>query len=142
MTYKTLSNDDKVSTIRFYDQLGPRGTSISRLTGFNESTIGSFWHRYEAKPQLEIKRGRPPTIFDDVKQAVISVFDYDVETTLKNASFDFDLSKFTIKSILNDDAIKYMKKRQFLQRKKRILQEESFFVLLFPALSQTKFQIS
>ena len=142
MTYKTLSNDDKVSIIRFYDQLGPRWISISRLTGFNESTIRSFWHRYEAKPQLEIKRGRPPTIFDDVKQAVIGVFDYDGETTLKNASFDFDLSKFTIKSILNDDAIKYMKKRQFLQRKKRILQEESFFVLLFPALSQTKFQIS
>lgn len=127
MTYKTLSNDDKVSTIRFYDQLGPRGTSISRLTGFNESTIGSFWYRYEAKPQLEIKRGRPPTIFDDVKQAVIGVFDYDGETTLKNASFDFDLSKSTIKSILNDDAIKYMKKTPVPAMKEEHFARRKFF---------------
>ena len=110
--YKCLSNDQKVVLIRFFDKLGPKWTLISKLTLIPESTIISFIKRYLNIPKLELKRGRPPSISDQTKTAIIQAYEENPEASLKQSSEIFEISPSKAKEILNEEKIFYMEKNR------------------------------
>ena len=141
MSYKCLSNDQKVVLIRFFDKLGPKWTLISKLTLIPESTIISFIKRYLNIPKLELKRGRPPSISDQTKTAIIQAYEENPEASLKQSSKIFEISPSKVKEILNEGKIFQMKKiavpeSTALHRQNRVI--FSNYICSFNPSNQTK----
>ena len=83
---------------------------MSKMTGHPESTIRNFMSRYNKNPTLEIKRGRPVKITDNIKQGIVSKYTITPESTLKDGAEIFGLCEASIKKALNEENIYYFQK--------------------------------
>lgn len=71
---------------------------------FSESTVRSFIKKDQAG-RFEIKMGRPKTITDEVKAAIIQFVAENCETSLTSLHQKFGPERSTIRSILNEEKI-------------------------------------
>lgn len=106
----SLTEEKKIRILKSYDDLGPKWTLIGRLLSVNPNTARAFVKRYQKQGTLYPKMGRPMEITREIKDSIIGVVDSDPEMSLRELETLFDISKTSVRKILNDDKIKFHKK--------------------------------
>ena len=83
---------------------------MSRRLGIPESTIRSFMKRYHQTGTLNVQRGRPITITDEVRNDVVESIESQADQTLYQLSKNFSVSQTSARKILIDNSITCQRK--------------------------------
>ena len=79
-----LTEQNKIDIIVLYHEINNQWTEMSRRLGIPESTIRSFMKRYLQTGTLNVQRGRPITITDEVRNDVVESIESQADQTLTN----------------------------------------------------------
>lgn len=102
-----LSEEDKVNIIKYQAVYGNQWTVISRLIHKNPTTIKQFYVRYQKTHSISPKRGRPFKVTPEDEEFVVDLIEADPKQHLQELAQSTNLSKTTVKKVLNKNSIKY-----------------------------------
>ena len=88
-----LTEQNKIDIIVLYHEINNQWTEMSRRLGIPESTIRSFMKRYLQTGTLNVQRGRPITITDEVRNDVVESIESQADQTLYQLSKNFSVSQ-------------------------------------------------
>ena len=88
-----LTEQNKIDIIVLYHEINNQWTEMSRRLGIPESTIRSFMKRYHQTGTLNVQRGRPITITDEVRNDVVESIESQADQTLYQLSKNFSVSQ-------------------------------------------------
>lgn len=106
-----LDEQENLTIIRLVERFGKQWKLITTyLPGRTVPTLKSFYLKYERTGKISNQKHAPWKIDDTIKNGILGSIENDPEQTLKNISFDFDISPPSAKKVLNDNNISYWKK--------------------------------
>lgn len=104
---KRLTEHEKIEILKAHDKYGSNWTLIGRELSINPNSIRSFFNSFTKHGTLSPRMGRPKTISQEIKDGVIGAVEFYPESKLRDIKSLFDISTASIRSILNEDQIKF-----------------------------------
>lgn len=105
-----LTEQNKIDIIVLYHEINNQWTEMSRRLCIPESTIRSFMKRYLQTGTLNVQRGRPITITDEVRNDVVESIESQADQTLYQLSKNFSVSQTSARKLLIDNSITCQRK--------------------------------
>ena len=130
-SYVPLSEDEKITIIHHYKNLGRDWKHIGELVSRPPTTVASFIKSYLKHKTISPKRGKKNELSITIIDSVISVSVGNPEAHLRDIADDTFLSHTKVKQILNKEGIRYYKRVQMppltaINIQKRIILANNF----------------
>lgn len=98
---------EKLKIITLVNSIGNEWTRIGREVNHPAESCRCFYNRYLKRGTLSPKRGRPPTITPEKKSAIVEHTEQQPLDDLRSIGDEFDVSHSSVKTILNENKIKF-----------------------------------